>query len=230
MFRPGRILQFGGKSNGALVIDITRRHAGRDADAIDVDSAPARQRSDIAERQGARDRRQPGQQPAHWREQLSRNLGSDDRHMDARSRWGSARACITRCQCCCPTPACWSAAAVHPDRMANLNMEIYNPPYLYDAPVHARPAAPYLCARTDGHRRDVLRRLHRCGGHQSRDDGQDGSVTHSWNMEQRFVELTFVRSGSRLRVQAPTRAADAPPGFWMMFAERGRRAFARRAS
>ena len=62
MFRPGRILQFGGNSNGALVIDITRRHAGRDADAVDVVAAPAGQRHGPAERQGARDRRQPGQQ------------------------------------------------------------------------------------------------------------------------------------------------------------------------
>ena len=44
-----------------------------------------------------------------------------------------------------------------------------------------------------------------------------GSVTHSWNMEQRFVELTFAASGNRLSVQAPTRAADAPPGFYMLF-------------
>ena len=28
-----------------------------------------------------------------------------------RARTGSARACITRCRCCSPTPACWSAAA-----------------------------------------------------------------------------------------------------------------------
>ena len=44
------------------------------------------------------------------------------------------------------------------------------------------------------------------------------SVTHSWNMEQRFIELTFQQTGSSLRVQAPTRAADAPPGFYLLFA------------
>jgi YVTN family beta-propeller protein len=46
---------------------------------------------------------------------------------------------------------------------------------------------------------------------------KSGSVTHSWNMEQRFVELTFAANGSELSVQAPTRAADAPPGFYMVF-------------
>ena len=37
-----------------------RRHAGRHADAVDVDAAPPRERHDPAERQGARDRRQRG--------------------------------------------------------------------------------------------------------------------------------------------------------------------------
>ena len=44
-----------------------------------------------------------------------------------------------------------------------------------------------------------------------------GSVTHSLNMEQRFMDLTFSANGTQLAVQAPTRAADAPPGFYMMF-------------
>ena len=45
-----------------------------------------------------------------------------------------------------------------------------------------------------------------------------GSTTHSFNMEQRFIELGFVASGNRLSVQAPARAADAPPGFYLLFA------------
>jgi hypothetical protein len=36
-------------------------------------------------------------------------------------------------------------------------------------------------------------------------------------MEQRFVELAYSAEGSQLSVQAPTRAADAPPGFYMLF-------------
>ena len=103
--------------------------------------------------------------------------------------------------------------------MANMNVEVYHPPYLYDAtgaramqarltsaPAQIDIGETFFVDFTDA--ADISRVTM----------VKTGSVTHSWNMEQRFVELTFARSGSRLRVQAPTRAADAPPGFWMLFA------------
>jgi YVTN family beta-propeller protein len=43
------------------------------------------------------------------------------------------------------------------------------------------------------------------------------ATTHSFNMDQRFLELTYVANGLNLSVQAPTRAADAPPGYYMLF-------------
>ena len=107
-----------------------------------------------------------------------------------------------------------------PGPQTNTNMEIYNPPYLYDAVGCARRAA----------RADVGARRGRTSAKRSIVEFTNAadisrvtmvkaaSVTHSWNMEQRFVELTFVRNGSHLRIQAPARAADAPPGFWMLFA------------
>jgi len=45
-----------------------------------------------------------------------------------------------------------------------------------------------------------------------------GSVTHGWNMEQRFLELGFSANGSSLSVQAPARMTDAPPGTYLLFA------------
>ena len=106
-----------------------------------------------------------------------------------------------------------------PGPVANMNMEVYLPPYLYDS-TGARAVQPRLTSApaqidigetffvefTDA--ADISRVTM----------VKTASVTHSWNMEQRFVELTFVRDGSRLRMQAPTTAADAPPGFWMLFA------------
>jgi hypothetical protein len=44
-----------------------------------------------------------------------------------------------------------------------------------------------------------------------------GSVTHSVNMDQAFVDLEFTRAGSMLNVAGPKRAADAPPGYYMLF-------------
>ena len=106
-----------------------------------------------------------------------------------------------------------------PGPQPNKNVEIYNPPYLYDAagqralqarltsaPANIDIGETFFADFTDA--ADISRVTM----------VKSGSVTHSWNMEQRFVELTFARSGSRLRIQAPTRAAEAPPGFWLLFA------------
>ena len=44
-----------------------------------------------------------------------------------------------------------------------------------------------------------------------------GSVTHGWNMEQRFLELAFGANGGSLAVQAPASRNDAPPGTYLLF-------------
>ena len=55
-----------------------------------------------------------------------------------------------------------------------------------------------------------------------------GSTTHSFNMDQRFLDLTFNASGSHVAVQAPTRAGDAPPGLLpAVRVQRSRRAVGR---
>jgi hypothetical protein len=43
------------------------------------------------------------------------------------------------------------------------------------------------------------------------------SVTHSVNMSQRFLELTFSKSGNDLNVSAPANANLAPTGTYMLF-------------
>ena len=108
-----------------------------------------------------------------------------------------------------------------------MNMEVYHPPYLYDA-TGARAMQPRLTSApaqidigetffvdfTDA--ADISRVTM----------VKTASVTHSWNMEQRFVELTFVRDGSRLRVQAPTARRRCAAGLLdAVRAERERRAF-----
>jgi len=44
-----------------------------------------------------------------------------------------------------------------------------------------------------------------------------GSVTHSVNMDQRFVELGFQTNGAVLDVNGPVRATDTPPGYYLLF-------------
>jgi hypothetical protein len=100
----------------------------------------------------------------------------------------------------------------------NTNVEIYYPPYLYQASgnLAVRPAIASAPSFID------------IGGSfqiEMADGGtvgrvalvKTGSVSHSFNMDQRFVELVFQQQGNLLTVESPTRAADAPPGFYMLF-------------
>ena len=44
-----------------------------------------------------------------------------------------------------------------------------------------------------------------------------GSVTHSVNMEQRFLELAFTQASTTSFVQAPDTGTEAPPGYYLLF-------------
>jgi hypothetical protein len=43
------------------------------------------------------------------------------------------------------------------------------------------------------------------------------SVTHSFNMEQRFCELTFTKQGNKVEALAPGSGNICPPGYYMLF-------------
>ena len=64
MFRPGRIIQFGARSNGALVIDINERQPGRHDDAIAVVAAQLGQCNRTRRWKSPGDRRQRSAQRA----------------------------------------------------------------------------------------------------------------------------------------------------------------------
>jgi hypothetical protein len=51
---------------------------------------------------------------------------------------------------------------------------------------------------------------------------RNGSVTHSDNMDQRFVPLSFQATAGGLTVQAPADARTAPPGHYMLFIVNGK--------
>lgn len=91
--------------------------------------------------------------------------------------------------------------------------EVYSPPYLFrgprptigSAPSEATHGAEIVVESPDA--KDVARmtmvRL--------------GSVTHSVNFDQRFVELGFERHGKDRLVATMPEAARAPPGWYMLF-------------
>ena len=98
------------------------------------------------------------------------------------------------------------------------NAEIFSPPYLFQADgtlaprpvIDAAPAqttynAPMeiSTANPGGIKKVALVRL--------------GAVTHSNNMEQRYVPLSFTAGATSLTATAPANASVAPPGFYMLF-------------
>jgi hypothetical protein len=106
-----------------------------------------------------------------------------------------------------------------PGPVTNLNAEIYTPPYLYLqdgsgalAPRPAITSAPATAtwARsisvgvdTSGISKVALVRT--------------GSVTHTLDFDQRYINLGFTASGSTLNVTMPDSANTAPPGYYMLF-------------
>jgi hypothetical protein len=96
------------------------------------------------------------------------------------------------------------------------HIEIYSPPYLFkpDGKMAARPAITSIPASATygetipvGTAADVGRVVLM----------RPGAVTHSFDMEQRLVELAFTGAAGSLRVTMPPNANLAPPGYYMVF-------------
>jgi len=99
----------------------------------------------------------------------------------------------------------------------HLNAEIFSPPYLFKG---ARPTIttapttlPYgtnaFVATPDGASISSVSLI------------RLGAVTHAFNMNQRFLNLTFSQASGGLNVQAPANANLAPPGYYMLFLVNG---------
>jgi YVTN family beta-propeller protein len=218
MFRPGRILQFGGNSNGSVVIDI---NSG--TPVLTPSSSMSTQRRIVNATLLPN-----GKVLATGGSQVNNELVGVNNSAEI---WDPTTGIWTRGPDGQRPRLYHSIGLLIPDGrvlvggggargpVTNLNTEVYLPPYLYDstgalamqprltsAPAQIDIGETFFADFTDA--ADISRVTM----------VKTGSVTHGFNMEQRFVELTFVRDGSRLRIQAPTKAADAPPGFWMLFA------------
>lgn len=105
-----------------------------------------------------------------------------------------------------------------PGPIANINAEIYYPPYLFkrdgsgelaERPVIARLAQPRYGASFDVELGDH-------GRIQSVAAIRTGSVTHSFDQSQRYIPLEFSQSGRKLSVAAPADNRTAPPGQYML--------------
>jgi hypothetical protein len=107
-----------------------------------------------------------------------------------------------------------------PGPQTNLNAEIYYPPYLFnaDGSPATRPTLTGATAVVDP--AGSLRVASADAASITRFTMvATGSTTHSNDMNQRFVELSFYRDGANeLVLNLPANAYETPPGFYMVFA------------
>jgi YVTN family beta-propeller protein len=100
----------------------------------------------------------------------------------------------------------------------NLNAEVYYPPYLFAAG-GVRASRPTIVTAPDWI--DIGKTFGVDVANAASVSRvtlvKTGSSTHSFNMDQRFLELTFSATGQHLAVQAPTHAGEATPGYYMLF-------------
>ena len=219
MFRPGRILQFGGNSNTARVIDIT----GAAPVVTSTANTLSSQRRLVTATVLADGRVLATGGSQVWNEMAGVNLNAEIWN-PATNAWNvgppQARARLYHSTALLlPDASVLVAGGGAPGPQNNTNMEIYYPSYLYNAQgtFAARPLIQSAPGTIDiGETFDL--QMSGAGAISRVVMIKTASVSHSWNTEQRFIELTYQQNGSLLSVQAPVKAGDAPPGFYLLFA------------
>ncbi len=217
MYRPGRILQMGGSSNGAVVIDIT---TGTPVATATSNMATMRKLANATVMADGKVVVTGGSEV--WNQLTGVNRTAEIWNPTTGTWTIGATAVKSRLyhsgSVLLPDATVLVVGGGAPGPEVNTNAEIYYPPYLYDSAgafasrpaILAAPTALEIGATfaIDFGNAAAISRVTLI---------KTASVTHSFNMEQRFVELNFNASGDRLMVQAPTRAGDATPGYYMLF-------------
>jgi uncharacterized repeat protein (TIGR01451 family) len=111
------------------------------------------------------------------------------------------------------------AGGGEPGPLYNLNAEIFYPPYLFGA--DGAPAARPSWRSTPGeipYGRDFTASVEAGRQIERVTLVKTGSVTHSFDMEQRFIELSFAPEGDLLTIAGPADANVATPGHYLLFA------------
>ena len=217
MYRPGKILQFGGNTSGALVIDIN----GAAPVITTTGSLSSRRRLVNATILADGKVLATGGSDV-WNELIGVNYSAEI--------WNPATGTWTRGANEVKSRMYHSTAILMPDASVlvlgggapgpevNTNVEVYYPPYLYNSAggFATRPVIDSAPSSVDiGETFEVD-----LGGTAAISRValiKTTSASHSFNMDQRYIELPFQQSADKLMAQAPTRAGEAPPGFYLLF-------------
>ncbi len=216
MFRPGRILQFGGASNGAVVIDIT---GGTPAVTPTLPMSSQRRWSTATLLADGRVLATGGSAVAN--ELVGVNTAAEIWN-PATGTWtlgalGALARLYHSTALLLPDATVLVAGGGAPGPLTNLNAEVYYPPYLFTPAGTPAPRPLITMAPDELQIGQAFTLMVAAAGVSRVTLVKTGSVTHSFNMDQRFLELAFSSSGGMLSVQAPARSTDAPPGIYLLF-------------
>jgi YVTN family beta-propeller protein len=220
MFSPGRILQYGGKGNQAIVIDINGA-----SPVVTQTASMLRQRRLSVATILADGKVVATGGSSVWNQMTDVSYEAEIWNPQTGQWTVGASGVMPRLYhgnaLLLPdaTVLVFGGGAPSPTGVpGNLNSEIFYPPYLFTAEsqLAQRPVIDSAPAVVDvGRTIEVRTTSQRPVGRVTL--VKTGSATHGWNMDQRFVDLPFSAQGPQLAVQIPARASDVPPGMWMMF-------------
>jgi YVTN family beta-propeller protein len=217
MFQPGRIIQMGGASSAAMVIDINGA-----APVVTTTQSMSTQRQWVSATV-LPDGRVLGTGGSAVENQLTGVNNSAEIWNPATGTWTVGASAVNArlyhgSALLLPDASVLIAGGGAPGPLKNLNAEVYYPPYLFDAS-GARATRPEILSAPDTLLPGASFQIGVSGaGAISRVSFiKTGSVTHSVNMDQRYIPLPFTANGGLLTAQLPSRAGDVPPGYYMLF-------------
>jgi YVTN family beta-propeller protein len=216
MFAPGKILQMGGNSNGAMVIDINGPQP-----LVTTTQSMSSKRMWVSATV-LPDGQVLATAGSEVENQLAGVNNSAEIWNPATGEWhlgsaGEKARLYHNTALLLPDATVLVAGGGAPGPLNNTNAEVYYPPYLFDVNDNLAVRPAILSAPDTANVGDAV---------SIEVDTTDiarvtlvktGSVTHSVNMDQRFLELPFTASANMLEATLPERASDTPPGFYQLF-------------
>ena len=217
MFAPGRIVQMGGNSNLAVVIDVNGPVPTVKA------TDPMSSRRQWVSATVLPDGKVLATGGSEVENQLTNVNNSAEIWNPITGHWHVGRSGVKArlyhsSALLLPDATVLVAGGGAPGPQVNTNAEIYFPPYLFDAAGALATRPQIISAPDTANVGDTLTIEVDTPAISRVTLIKSGSVTHSVNMDQRFIELPFSSSGNLLYANLPVRASDTPPGFYLMFA------------